>query len=1073
MSRWSGLVSRAVLVAALVISGAGVAHAQGVTTSALSGVVTQQPSGEPLPEARLVLRSGETGITYTGKTNSLGRFLFDNVPPGSNYSLQVSAIGFKGVQVTGILLTLGSRVTRNVGLEPQVVQLEEVQAVAYDESPLINAAKTGPSMVLTDTVIQRLPLVTRNFTDLIQTTPQVVGTSVAGQNSRFNNIQIDGGVNNDVFAIGSSGTPGGQSNGKAISVEAIKEFQVLVAPFDVRQGSFSGGLVNGITLSGTNTFHGSAFGYHQAKDMTGFRDDPTYTDLSIWQYGGTLGGPIVKDKAWFFGAVDIQSRAAPFFSTLNLTGDDAFDISNVGFTLDQAQQVSNILTNTYGTPDLGNGTTPSIDNPLANVFGKLSFNIAGSSLLDISYNYAKAELGQLVRSVSRPGNLPSSGFLTAANMRDGYELTQSGYGQNNHSHTIRAQLRSELGNGFSNEFLAGYQIIRDARDFNGLPLFLVRGGRAANVDGWIAAGGDRFSQANSLDQDIFSMTENLSFGTGAHRVTVGASGDFFNFNNVFFEGSIGVWQFNSIDSLQNAQPAAFLRNLPAPGRPGGVASFSAKLFGLYAQDRWTINDRLNVTAGLRVDLPLNDKPLANPALINDPTLPINTSDFPSGNLMWSPRLGFNWSLDQYENTVFRGGVGYFSGRPPYVWISNGFVNTGAETVTLYCTGATRVPTFNVDPATQPTTCADGTPASSGAATINYFDKDLKFPQNFRVSLGLDRRLPYGLVGTFDFLYSKNVNQFYLQDANLSQTGTDAQGRAIYGTLGANGTNTALVSTPSRLTPAVTSAIGHTNTSGGRTFSTTFQLQKAFGNNFALNAAYTYSNTTDQFSMTSSIAFSNYQFGAVDGRLQDRNVTTSFFDVPHKVTLSGTVNLPYHFEFSLIYVGRSGDPYAWMVGSDVNADGISGNDLPFIPGDPGEISLSPTSSYDDLQAFISSQKCLVNSRGKMLERNSCRNPWQNITSARIGWVTPAVKGQTVELTLDLFNVLAFLGSDWGQTKQVSAFEEGPALLRAAGYDAINQRPIYSFTTPQVVETVVLGEGLNSSRWRMQLGAKYRF
>jgi hypothetical protein len=257
-------------------------------------------------------------------------------------------------------------------------------------------------------------------------------------------------------------------------------------------------------------------------------------------------------------------------------------------------------------------------------------------------------------------------------------------------------------------------------------------------------------------------------------------------------------------------------------------------------------------------------------------------------------------------------------------------------------------------------------------------------------------------------------------------------------------------------------------------SITAQLSKAFSNGLSFNAGYTYSKTKDIYSLTSSIAFSNYQFASVDGSLFDRNVTTSSFDVPHKITISGTANLPYHSQFSLIYQCFSGTPYCWPVGSDLNGDGISGNDLPYVPSaDGSDITLADPSQLADLNAFIDGQDCLAASRGHILERNSCRNPWSNLVNTRLATSLPLMSGHSVELSWDIFNVLNMIDNEWGAFKQVSAFEEGPSFLRAVGYDEANNRPIYSFSPPDADQIVKTVRGPNSSRWRMQFGAKYSF
>jgi outer membrane receptor protein involved in Fe transport len=1062
------------LVLALLSGFAGRAGAQGVTGAAVQGTVAQIDSSR-VEGARVELKSTQGGQTYTATTGANGRYFIDNVQPGPGYTLTVTAIGFKPTTRPGIVLALGQRLNLDVGLAGEAVQLEELQVTAAMD-PLINAARTGPSQRISDSAIARLPLQGRNFTDLIQTSPQVVGTSVAGQNNRYNNLQIDGGVNNDVFGLAEIGSPGGQARARPISVEAIKEFQVLVAPFDVRQGSFTGGLVNTITKSGTNDWSGSIFGYYQDKGIAGYRNDPTFPGLSIGQYGGSIGGPIVRDRLQLFANVDIQDRNAPFSSSVNLTGNDASDLGRAGFTVADANRFRDILSTTYGITGVGDGSAPKLSNPNTNLFGKLSWQLTRLGQVELSFNHVDADRDILIR-------LPTSTTIPGR-LRDGYELSNSGYLFNNKTNTGRIKWTTSFGRGLANEFLAGYSAIRDKRDLpTETPLILVRAGQVGTAGAFLAAGAERFSQLNSLDQNIFQVQDNLSFGTGAHRITVGTANEFYKFDNAFFQAKIGVWAFNSLDSLQAGTAAAFERVLATPARPDGpVATFNVQQLGLYAQDEWTPTERLTLTAGLRMDVPFNDKPAQNPALVSNPFLPINTADFPSGNVLWSPRVGFNFDPFGTGRTILRGGAGYFTGRPPYVWLSNAFVGTGLEQVTLTCTGTT-VPAFTPDPASQPTACAGGGTAALPRPSPSYFVTDFKFPQTFRVSLGADHRLPGGFVATVDLLYSKNVNQLYVQDANLRQGGQNAEGRFMYGTIGSSGP--AFVATPSRIAPAsgpdaIGSAVLHTNSPLGRTYMGTIQVQKSFAAGFELNAGYTHSNTKDAISLTSSQAFSNYQFATVDGQLSGRNLRTSAFNVPDKITVSGTVNLPFRTSLSLIYLGRSGDPYGWTVNGDVNADGINGNDLPFIPADATQITLVDPTQFTALSSFIDGQSCLKEARGGLLRRNACRNPWQNYLNARFGATIPTVGTQGLELSLDLFNVLNFIDRDWGLYKQVSEFENGPRFLNAVGFDAANNRPIYTFAAPTVIETTVYGEnpsgaqaGVNRSRWTMQLGAKYRF
>jgi hypothetical protein len=1035
----------------------------------LKGRVINLDTRAPIENARVELGSSETGQVFATSTRSNGRYLFENITPGRGYALTVRAIGYRPQTLENITLILSQQGTQDVALKSAVVQLEEIAVAPADvQDPLLNVNRTGASQFISDSAIQNLPLQGRNFADLIQTAPQVVGTSVAGQNNRYNNIQIDGGVNNDLFGLASTGVPGGQASAKAISLEAVKEFQVLVAPYDVRQGNFAGGLVNGITKSGTNTFQGSLFAYRLAKNLSGYRDDPSFSGLGIWQYGGTLGGPVVKDKVHFFAAVDLQQRDAAFSSAFNLTGNDAADLANTGFTTATVDRFGSILANTYAITSAGDGSSPELAGPTKNVFGKLTFNTGESSVLDLSYNYSDADRDILIRN--------PTGVALTGRMRDGWELSNSGYTQSGKVHTGRARWLAEFGAGMSNEFLLGYSVVRDKRALPAeVPLILTRVGTIGTLGSWLAGGAERFSQANSLDQDILSVTDNFSFGTGAHRITVGTQNEFFTFRNDFFQASIGVWAFNSLDSLEQGLAQAFQRRIanPARGSTRPIANISASQFGFFAQDAWSPSERVTVTFGLRADVPLISKPPVNQALLNDPNLPINSGQFPDANVLWSPRAGFNWDVSGRSNSILRGGIGIFSGRPPYVWLANSFTNTGADFIQVTCNGAAAIPVFTVDPGTQPAACRNATPSAT-AGEVDYFDKDFKYPQNFRASLGFDRRLPGNLILTLDGFYAKNVNNLYVQDRNLTQTPlVNGEGRQTYGTI--NPTTGA--ATAQRLTTAASNAILHTNSSKGETWSATVQLQKTFADRFELSAAYTYMQATDQLSNTSSQAFSNFQFSPIDGLISDRNVRTSLYQVPHKITVSGTLQIPLGFTFSAIYLGRAGDPYSWITGGDPNADGVTLNDLPFIPADASQITLAPGSTFADLDAFVQSQPCLAKARGGLFERNTCRNPWQNFLNVRLSWGTPQFFGSDLELSLDIFNFLRFIGSDAGLYKEVTPFETTQSsFLTPVGYDVANDRPIYRFTAPATIERIVTGEnaaGVNRSRWSMQLGAKYRF
>ena len=1055
MQSWIRRVMIAAVAGTLFAGGSTDLFAQGVTTAAVQGTVRQQQGGAPVDGAVITVTNRSTGARTQATSRSSGKFFIENVAVGGPYTIEVRAIGFEAAKRDNVTLALGQRFIADFTLTPQVVQLQEIAINAETGGdPIMNTAKTGVAQSISDTAINRLPILGRNFTDLVSTTPQMAnvsgGVSAAGQNNRFNSIQIDGGINNDLFGLGATGAPGGQAAAKAISLEAVKEFQVLIAPYDIREGNFAGGLVNAVTQSGSNTFSGSIFGYLQNQNMVGTNyNNERAADFKVLQWGGTFGGYIIKDKLQFFGAADIQSKSTPFNGiTLAQSGANAGDAERMITHLDA------LGASQWGGAGSQGGFV--IENPNPTYFGKLTWSPTFNQNVTLYYNNVAASVDVISRAQNGQ-----------------WQLTSGAYSIDNNTNSLRLIWNGVFGGKYSNEFIGGYQTIRDNRPPNTTyPTIIVSSGTTGTQ---LVAGAERFSQANSLDQDVYELTDNLTFGLGDNRITVGTHNEFFHFNNVFFPQSIGQWTFanagpiDGITNFENNTPTGYSRALPL--REGGpTADFHVQQLGFYLQDQFSLGKDVNLTVGLRADIPqFPDKPAYNPAL--DSIMGINTSIIPSGNTTWSPRLGFNWDVDGSGMTIVRGGAGYFGGRPAYVWLSNAYGNTGMEQTQLTCSGV-NVPTFTLDPANQPTTC--GTGPTQAIPTINYFDSNFKFEQNMKLSLGVDRRLPWGMVGTLDLLYTATENSLYIQDNNLLGVvgyATGEGGRARYGS---NSAATG-AATPTRVTTAFGPALEHINKSQDHAFSGTFQLQKRFTNGVEFNGGYTFSNAQDLMSLTSSIAFSNYGFATLNGTLDNRQLTTSSFDRPHRVVLSGTVDLPADFSFSLIYTGVSGSPFGYVINGDANADGVGGtnrelNDMFYIPRDASDITMygaTPVASYDSLANFINGQSCLRNQRGQIMERNSCRNPWINQVNARIQKVIPTFHGQMMQFSLDVFNLLNLVNSDWGLVKQTSAFE-GQSMVRLRGWDPLYNRGIYSLALPTLNRV-----DINASVWRIQLGGKYIF
>jgi hypothetical protein len=1089
---------RAFLVRLTLLLAVAVAHsalAQGVTGSALTGTVTKDKGG-PVAGASILLRNPATGDSFHTVSNASGAYFIDNIPPGGPYTLTATAEGLQNTVVEGIQFTLGQRLPLDTVMRSEFV--EEIAVVAHRDTNA-DKGRTGPSSIKKSAEIVALPLQGRNFTSLVLTDPRVTsqgeGFSIAGQNNRFNNIQIDGGANNDLFGLAGNGTPGGQAFAKPLSLEAVQEFVVQVAPFDVRQGNFAGGLVNAITKSGTNDFHGGLFGYYQNKSFTRSYDRDTplnYSDFNITQYGAFLGGPIIKDKAHFFITGDLQARQASFGSPYYVSGASGTncadpaqkptcdaDLARVGFTSADVDTFRSTL-QSYGITNGGDSSSPSLGNPDRNLFVKVTSNQIPNSRLELSYNLVSAQQDILARN---PFGVSVPFFLSG-----GFQLSNSGYGIANTTNTGRVKLTTNWDESrFSNEFLGGVSIIRDSRSLpNTAPLIIVKASPAGTVSpGFLAAGAERFSQANALDQDIYQLQDNVTLVADQHRFTFGTSNEFFKFRNLFLQAAIGAWEFESLADFAAGKATAYNRRFSVdPLQEPGTARFNVNQFGFYLQDEYAASENFALTGGLRVDIPFLSKPITNQAVLNNSPLAIDTGKVPTGNPLWSPRLGFNWDVLGNSDTIVRGGLGIFSGRPPYVWVSNAYAINGLSQVQLTCGPGTfppsPVPTFTPDPKLQPTDCTGGTgtlaaPANFGE--IDYFDPNTKYPQNLRVALGADERLPFwGLLASADFLYTEDVNGWYTSDENLNYRGTDGDGRATYGTF-TSGTdakgNPILVSRPSRIdTKNLTQAVKVFNKNGGKVVSATIQVQKPFARRFGISVAYTYSKSQDRMSFTSSQALSNFRFAPVDGDLENRNVRPSAFDRPHKITVTGTAALPYGFGVGLSYVGLSGTPYTWVVNGDINGDGINFNDTPFIPANASQISLQNPAQYAALDAFINSQQCLRDARGSVLQRGACRNPWNDFFDVRFTWTSPSWMGQRIEAQWDIFNVLNLLNSSWGHYNEVAQFETvNTQFLSAVGYDPANRRPLYSFSAPGSISNTVYSP--TQSRWRMQLGARYLF
>ena len=1059
--------------AALLISSASPVFAQGVTTGAVSGTITNN-QGQTVESAQIEIVNRATGSRSGTISRSDGRYYVQGLEVGGPYTVTVRRIGFSPRDTSNVFVSLGQNARVDMTLTTQATQLAGVQVVGAS-SAVISSSHKGVATTVTDSAIARLPTLNRNFTDFVALTPQIStkgpGNSGGGQNNRFNGIQIDGSVANDLFGLGSTGQPGGQAGAKQISLEAVKEYQVLLSPFDVRQGNFTGALVNAVTKSGSNELHGSATYANRTEKLERNVDYLRKAPFTVKQEGFWLGGPIIKDKLLFSVAPEWQQQSAP--SSGPYIGQPSGVTPRAAATQASVDSLVNILTNQYGFSDPGNGGPVTNDNPLANMFARVDLiNLPASSRLVARYNYVNAQQDILSRS---PTVL---------------SLSNNGYNFQSTTNSYLTQLFSSLNNGSNNELLVGLTRIRDKRitPISAPFVRILRTTNEANSGtASMTAGTENSSQGNELDQDIFEITDNFTIPVGSHRFTLGTKNEFFKVRNLFSQNSLGNFTFGTLDSLVANRPSSATLGIKLDNTDG-AAHFNARTLGFYAEDEWQTTERLSTTFGLRLDLPgLTSSPGLNPTIQN--ALGITTTDVPRNVKQWSPRFGFNWDVTGDQRNQLRGGSGVFVGRPAYVWLSNLFGNSGVNGYgNLSCFGGATpaMPNAGTVPATN---CVGSTGAP--AITVNTVDPNLKFPSVWRSSLGYDRLLPWNVVGTFEAMYTRSVANFYYQDIGLvsDPIGTDRNGRELYGDINTAAGNPVSVRKP---IPGTTpqqflgQVIDLSNTkTHDYSYSYTGELQKRFSNSFEGSVAYTYGHSYSVWNLTSSVAFSNWSFGrSYSGRQDAQDLAPSTFDVPHRIVASGTYSFPSKTDLSFTFFGESGIPFEYIYGSDINGDGSSGNDLVYVPTDAHVASeilfqqngnLTPAMQADSLEAFISAHDCLNSQRGKIMLRNSCRSPWTKVLNTSVRQSLPTLRGQNFILQLDIFNFLNLLNKNWGAQDLGSTFS--PSLLTRRSAVAAPGQPLKWASGAQSVFIFSPFQQFNTknpqSNYALQLQLKYAF
>jgi hypothetical protein len=1114
-----------VLTVSLLFMGSATLSAQGVTTGAITGTITDA-DGAPLAGAQVQIINRATGFRTGTLTRSTGQYLVQGLETGGPYTVSVTSIGYQTFERNDVFVRLSASTRVDARLSTEAIAIEGLD-VTVARTADFTPSRQGVDVQVSDTLVARIPTFSRDFVDLIKLAPQVTypGTgaaSGAGAYNRYNTITVDGANQSERFNLGSTGgVPGGSAGGKIVALDAVKEFKVSFTPTDVRQGNFAGMLVNAVSKSGTNDFKGGAlFTYRSNSDLLGLNlvgEEFRNSQFDVKQYGFHIGGPIIKDRLHFFVAPEFQQRAAPAAGPFHLSGGGT-SVQAPTVPLDSLNRIAQIMQSQYGF-NVGEPFRPDNETPLTNLFGRLDFQINNQHRAVLRQIYNKADQDEFFNDTDTHNT-------SALNQTQGQRFSSNAFSTQVKNSSTVAQLYSNFSSRASNELLVGYSTIRTERII-GTPAPEVSVG--VNVGGTVRAvtfGTEQFSPGNLLDQDIFEIVNNFTYSTGNHSFTVGGRIDHTHIFNNFAQGSFGVYKFPTIAALQAGTPQSYAVGYPNSGNPADIpADFRVRMFSLYGQDQWSLNDRFTLTAGIRADIPhLLDAPPQNDTLTaafarvaGAPA--IRTDAVPSTKVLWSPRIGFNWDPTGDQQNQVRGGIGVYTGPPPYILLGNAYANTGLGLVRLACGvgGATgsQVPTFTLDVDNLPTACAGAQPPAPGQAGtlgVNTTDPDFKYPQFFGVSGGFDRRLPFNTVLTVEAMYRKAINGVLVRDRNLKgprMVGgvpyTDVNGRVLYadtivGTTVTN--NNQRYITSLRGVGFTEGVIDVTNQSEDYNYSISTQLNRRFSDRLEATLAYTYMQSKDVQSLTSDRAISNFRNGRqLSTAHDDLEATTSVFSRPHRILAYGTYTLPWKItDVTLYYEGSSGLPIVYVSNDDLNGDLVTGNDPIYVPNnalDANEIRIGTGSGASFVQNtvaaqafedFIEAQPCLDEQRGSIMERNSCRSPFQHRFDLSIRQSIPQIRGQQLTLVLDIFNFPNFLNKDWGQIKlptlspvfnnqfTLDATGRGPGALNSATsiptftfdnrlYDSDANSPTFGEPTPF--------EGRTGSVYQLQLTLRYSF
>ncbi len=1091
-----------------------------VTTSAMTGRVTLQGSNETVIGATVQAVHTPSGTRYAAVTNVDGIFNMQGMRTGGPYEVTVSYIGFQTKTLKGITLQLGETYNINVWLSEDANELTEV--IVSGRASKFNVEKTGASTNITNAQIANLPTVSRSITDVTRLSPYGGnGMSFAGSDGRTANFTVDGANFNNNFGL-SDKLPGG---GNPISLDAIEELQVVISPYDVRQTNFIGGGVNAITKSGTNTFKGSAYIYHRNENLRGDVVDnvtiPTAREKDRQtMYGLSLGGPIIKNKLFFFVNGEMTKTptiSTPWRGSVDGVADETRSISRT--TLSDLETISNFVKNKYNY-NTGSWTSFPADESNYKLLARLDWNITDKHHLALRYNYTKNTIWNAPNATSMDGGTRMSG---ARMSQYSMSFANSMYSMDNLVHSWSLDLNSRLADNLSNQFLATFSKLDDVRDTNSseFPFIDILDGGDNN---YMALGLELFTWNNAVHNTIWNIKDDVTYYLGKHKIMAGVTFEHQMADNQYMRNGTGYYRYNTMDDFMNgAAPEIVCLTYGYDGESKPAARVQFNRAGIYAQDDWSVNDKFKLTYGLRVDgLFFNNTDLITNKAIYDLDYSgrhIDTGKWPGNSITLSPRVGFTYDVFGDKSLKIRGGSGLFSGRLPLVFFTNMPTNGGLVQYQAQLNAKTKVWDGKSNAATKGfenysgayTTDASGNRyidmsqfagglvTENGVAniaalqnklfsmgypshvtpemgtvpsSISAVDPDFKMPQVWKTSLAVDYQVPvdFPFTVTLEGIFNKKIYDNCISDWAIPSVGGFARFNGV--------DNRPIFPVGFR---TGTKAFVLENTSKGYGWSANVTLTAQPFEWLNLMAAYTHTVSKEVTGMPGSAAESAFTYVPTVEGPNNIKLHNSQYVTPDRFVANATLHDKSGNHFSLIYeTWRGGYNYSFILANDMNGDGYSYDAL-YIPTD-GQVANKEFRFMSDDDAkrfmdFVHKDDYLSSHQGEYAEPYSVYSPWVHRIDFAYKHDFKVNVGQTthkLQLTMDIKNVLNLFNSSWGVSKYLNP--EIGTEARILKYEGVDADGYARFSTPSSIngrtETWAPNHSVGQC-WYASIGVRYIF